>query len=99
MWDVIDSWLNYITHILQALLTNGYIMPETTAKAHTSCTARLVIRITRGKFIRFCRIAIKLRRDVCKGIKKTSRNVCPGFTAYSVCKAISAALRLMPEPH
>ena len=70
MWDVIDSWLNYITHILQALLANGYIMPETTAKAHMSCTARLVIRITRGKFIRFCRIVIKLRRDVCKGIKK-----------------------------
>ena len=44
-------------------------MPETTAKAHTSCTARLVIRITRGKFIMFCRIAIKLRRDVGKGIK------------------------------
>ena len=98
MWDVIDSWLNYITHILQALLTNGYIMPETTADAHTSCTARLVIRITRGKFIMFCRIAIKLRRDVCKGIK-TSRSVCPGFTAYSVCEAISTALRLMPEPH
>lgn len=63
-----------------------------------SFTARLVIRITRGKLIRFCRIAIKLRRDACKSIK-TSRNVCPGFTAYSVCKAISAALRLMPEPH